>query len=380
MPFNPIPIAQVQLGEREIRAVERVLKSGHLRAGPITADFEDRFASAVGSRYAIAVSSGTAALHLACLALLQPGEEVIVPDFTFVATAAMVAAVGAQPVFADVDRQTCNLTPTECERRITARTRAILPVHLFGRPADIAGLTRLAKRHNLKIIWDAAQAHGGLFHGRDVGSFPDVVCYSFYPTKNMTTGEGGMLTTSDAELAGQLRLLRSHGEQGRYLHLRLGFNLRLTDMAAAIGRVQLRKLPAAVRRRQRNAAFLIRHLAGIPGIELPYAAKGVEHSYSLFTLRLDPVRLGISREAFQKALAQRNIETAIHYPRPLHQQPLFAGHGTDHDFPVSTQLAQTVLSLPVHPALTQDDLRRIAQEVGNVTATSASGRMQIPTG
>jgi perosamine synthetase len=332
----------------------------------LVAEFEARFAQAVGARFAVAVSSGTAALDLAYRALLEPGDEVIVPDFTFVATASMVVAAGAKPVFADVDPDTFTLDPADVERRITSRTRALAPVHLYGQPADIAPLARLARRHHLRIIWDAAQAHGARFQQRDVGSFADVVCYSFYPTKNMTTGEGGMLTTSDERLAKELRLLRSHGEEGRYLHVRLGFNLRMTDMAAALGLAQLAKLPAALERRRKNAAILTRGLAGIPGIKTPSVRAGCEHAFSLYTVQLNPKVLGMTRDEFQKAMADRGVETAVHYPRPLHRQPIFRRHGTDRDYPVSSRLAETVVSLPVHPGLSLRDVRRIVRVVREV--------------
>jgi len=349
------------LDQAELRAVLQVLKSGRLRAGRVTEGFERRFAEAAGARFAIAVSSGTAALYLACRALLRPGDEVIVPDFTFVATAAMVAAAGAKPVLADVDPQTFTLDPADVERRITPRTRAVVPVHLYGHPADIPAFVRLQRRHRFHLIWDAAQAHGAEFKGRNIGSFPEVVCYSFYPSKNMTTGEGGMLTTSDKSLARELRLLRSHGEARRYHHIRLGYNFRLTDFAAALGCEQLKRLARRVQQRRRNAAFLLRGLAGLPGILLPSTAPGARHAYNLFTLRLDARRLGMTREAFQKALAQRGIETAVHYPCPLHRQPIFRGLGADRDFPVSTALARTVVSLPVHPGLSRHDLDYIVR-------------------
>ncbi len=361
-------MTQVRLGRRELRAVQQVLQSGRLRAGPILEDFEARFARAVGARFAVGVSSGTAALYLAYRALLEPGDEVIVPDFTFIATAAMVVAAGAKPVFADVDPITFTLDPADVARRMTRRTRALAPVHLFGQAADVSQLLGLARRNHLRVIWDAAQAHGAKFRGRDVGSFPDVVCYSFYPSKNLTTGEGGMLTTSDPALAREFRLLRSHGEESRYSHVRIGFNFRLTDMAAALGREQLAKLPAAVLRRRRNASFLTRGLAGLPGIQTPRVAQGVRHAFNLFTISLDPKILVIPRDEFQRQLAQRGIETAVHYPRPLHRQPVFRGYGTDRDFPVSARLADTVLSLPVHPGLSERDLRRIVRAVREVAS------------
>lgn len=360
----------MRLDAREIRAVTKVLRSGRLRAGRVVEDFEARFARSVGARYAIAVNSGTAALQLAYQEFLQPGDEVIVPDFTFVATASMALAAGARPVLADVDPGTCALDPASVEKKITRRTRAIAPVHLYGSPADVGRLVRLARKHRLRIIWDAAQAHGAVSNGRDVGSLPDVVCFSFYPTKNLTTGEGGMLTTSNKALADSLRLARSHGESGHYLHTRLGYNFRMTDIAAAIGIEQLRKLPTFLRARRRNAAKLSRGLAGIPGLELPMRPRGVQPALNLYTVRVNPALLGLSRDALQKALAARGVETSVHYPRALHQQPMFRHLGSDREFPVSTRLAKTVLSLPVHPALSDRDLSRIIRSIRSAAKSS----------
>ena len=370
--IRTIPIAQVSLDRREVRAVEQVLKSGNLRAGRITEDFEAAFAATVGTRHAIAVSSGTAALFLACRALLKPGDEVIVPDFTFIATASMVAAVGAKPVFADVHRATFTLDPAEVERRITSKTRALIPVHLYGQPADITGLARLARRHKLRVIWDAAQSHGARFRGRDVGAFPDVVCYSFYPTKNMTTGEGGMITTSNRALAAELRLLRSHGEASRYRHVRIGFNFRTTDIASAIGRVQLDRLPKAIRARQQNARILTEGLSGVPGLQTPEQIPYAEHAFNLFTVCVDARRAGMSRDQLAKALQLRGVQSAVHYPLPLHRQPVFRGYGLDPEFPVSTRLAKTVLSLPVHPGVKQEELRYIVQSVRKILKTGSN--------
>lgn len=364
--IQEIPIAQVSLDRREIKAVEQVLKSGNLRAGRVTEDFENSFAAATGARHAIAVTSGTAALFLACRALLRPGDEAIVPDFTFIATAAMVAAVGAKPVFADVDPVNFTLDPADVERRITPNTKALLPVHLYGQPAHITALARLARRHHLRVIWDAAQAHGAQFRGKDVGSFADAVCYSFYPTKNMTTGEGGMITTSNAPLAKDLRLLRSHGDVSRYRHVKLGYNFRTTDIASAIGRIQLARLPKAIRARQRNARILTKGLSGIPGLTTPQVTPETSHAFCLYTVCLDPKRAGISRDKFAAALKERGVQSAVHYPIPLHRQPVFQGSGRDGDFPVSTRLSKTVLSLPVHPGVTSEQAHYVVRSVREI--------------
>lgn len=278
----------------------------------------------------------------------------------------MVAAVGAKPVFADVNPDTFTLNSAEVERLVTPKTRALIPVHLYGQPADVSGLARLARAHKLKIIWDAAQAHGAQFNGRDVGSYPDVVCYSFYPTKNMTTGEGGMITTSNSSLAAELRLLRSHGESGRYRHIRLGFNFRTTDIASAIGLHQLARLPKAVRARQRNARILAEGLTGIPGLQTPQFIPGTSNAFSSFTICVDARRAGISRDELAKALLLRGVQPAVHYPLPLHSQPVFRGYGRNRGFPVSTRLAKTVLSLPVHPGVTEEDLRYILRSVREI--------------
>lgn len=366
--IRTVPIASVHLGKEEIRAVTKVLKSGRLRAGALTQEFEKQFARATGARFAIAVNSGTAALHLTYLALLKPGDEVIVPDFTFVATASMVVAAGARPVFADVNADTFTLDPKAIASRITVRTRAIAPVHLYGHPAAIAPIRAIARKHRLRIIWDAAQAHGARYAGQDVGSFRDAVCYSFYPTKNMTTGEGGMITTQDAELDRELRLLRSQGDKSRYEHVRIGFNYRLTDLAAAIGLAQLARLPQAIRWRRENARFLARRLAGVRGIILPRPLRGFYHSYNLFTLRLRPDVLGMTRADFQRHLLERGVESSVHYPLPLHRQPVFKGYGEDTDFPESCRLAETVVSIPAHPDLSAGDLERVVKAVRQVAA------------
>ena len=219
---------------------------------------------------------------------------------------------------------------------------------------------------------DAAQSHGARFRGRDVGAFPDVVCYSFYPTKNMTTGEGGMITTSNRALAAELRLLRSHGEASRYRHVRIGFNFRTTDIASAIGRVQLDRLPKAIRARQQNARILTEGLSGVPGLQTPEQIPHAEHAFSLFTVCVDARRAGMSRDQLAKALQLRGVQSAVHYPLPLHRQPVFRGYGLDPEFPVSTRLAKTVLSLPVHPGVKQEELRYIVQSVRKILKTGSN--------
>ena len=357
---------RVRLDAREITAVVRVLKSGNLREGSVTAQFEKRFALATGARFAVAVNSGTAALFLAFRTLIRPGDEVIVPDFTFASTASMVIAAGARPVLADVDPKTFTLDPRDVERHITRRTRAIVPVHLYGCPADVDALSSIARKHRLRIVWDAAQAHGARFRGKDVGCLPDIACYSFYPSKNMTTGEGGMLATNNSQWARELRLLRSHGEESRYRHVRVGYNFRLTDIASAIGIHQLEKLAVSVRKRRMNARRLSLGLQGVPGIEIPQIPAGAEHAFCLYTIVLNQNDWNITRDEFQRSMTRLGIDTAVHYPLSLHRQPIFKGYGSDRDLPVSARLAKSVISLPVHPDLSNDDIDRIVASVRNL--------------
>lgn len=357
-----IPIAQVTLDGGEIEAAVEVLRSGNIRQGPLCREFEQRFAALVGARQAVAVSSGTAALHLAWLAILEPGDEVLVPAFTFIATASSVVLAGGRPAFCDVDPNSATLDVEDARRRITPKTVAIAPVHLYGGACDVAGIQALAAEHGLRIVWDAAQAHGTRVDGQDVGGLDDLVCYSFYPTKNMTTGEGGIITTNDDALAERLRLLRSHGQAAKYYHTLIGLNYRLTDVQAAIGLVQLDRLAGWLKDRRANARQLDAGLRGIPGIIPPAVRPGVEHSYHQYTIQVDPDS-GISRDELQVRLKDLGIETGVHYPRPLHKQPVFVDEYGELSLPVSERLAETVLSLPIHPGVDEAGIERISQSV-----------------
>jgi len=361
-----IPVAGVDIRPEDIDAVAAVLRTGSLRQGAITAEFERTFADRVGAAHAVAVSSGTAALHLAYMALFSPGDEVIVPSFTFVATASMLVAVGAVPVFADVDPRTFTLSLADVERRITPRTRGIAGVHLFGNACDIEGLAEIATRHGLTLVWDAAQALGTEYRGREVGSYPAAACYSFYPTKNITTGEGGMVVTDDASVAEILRLSRSQGAAGKYVHTRLGFNYRLTDMAAALGLRQLRRLDEYLARRRENAMMLTAGLADAPGITVPESTSHAMHTYNQYSILVGLGGAGISRDRLAAELAARGVQTAVHYPRPLHRQPMFEGNWTGLE--VSEQLSQHILALPVHPGVTPEQSERVAATIADIAA------------
>lgn len=363
-----VPAMRVALDEHEIEAVADVLRSGALREGPLCRTFEERFADHVGAGFAVSASSGTAALHLAYEALLNPDDEVLVPAFTFIATASMVVKSGARPVFCDVDPAMLTIDVDDARRRITPKTTAIAPVHLFGNPCDVDAVRALADEHGLKIVWDAAQAHGARYGGTDIGAFDDVVCYSFYPSKNMTTAEGGMITTNDAALAERMRLLRAHGASGKYLHTVVGYNYRLTDVMAALGLRQLESLPSWIKERRANAETLAARLRGTSGVTLPVEQPGGESSYNLYTIVVDPGVTGIDRDAFVASLQAAGIGATVHYPRPLHRQPALEAFAPSSPLPVSERLSEQVLSLPVYPGLTADEIAYVGDTVATVAA------------
>ena len=353
-----IRIAQPDIGEDERQAVLAVLASGQLASGPVVRQLEETFAREVSqTREAVAVSNGTAALHIALLAHdIGPGDEVITTPFTFQATANMVLATGARPVFVDV-AEDGNIDPALVEAAISPRSRALLPVHLYGRVCDMAQIVEIARRHNLTLIEDAAQAHGAELDGQRAGSF-GTGCFSFYATKNMTSGEGGMVTTDDAALAARLRRLRSHGESERYKSVELGYNYRMTDISAAIALAQLKRLKAFTQQRRENATYLSAHLRGVVCPPAPDQASA--HVWHQFTVRV----AGGRREELIAWLRQRGIESAVHYPRILPSHPLYRDLGYEQaSFPVAQRLADEVLSLPVHHLLSRADLDAVVDAV-----------------
>ncbi len=353
-----IPVARPLVGEEEIAAVTDVMRSGMLAQGSVVTEFESRFAEYCDASHAIGVNSGTAALHAALLAAgVGPGDSVVVPAFTFFATASSVSMCGATPLFADVDPQTFNIDPDSVRDLIRPDTRAVIGVHLFGQPFDVGAVRALCNDHDLVLIEDAAQAHGAEYHGKRAGSLADLACFSFYPTKNMTTGEGGMVTTDDDHLAGRVRLLINHGQSQKYLHSAVGYNYRMTNIAAAIGLVQLGRVEEFNERRIHNARYLDRHLAGT-GLVTPYVAPDVRHVYHQYVTRL-PAGYALSRDAFMSALAERGIGTAVHYPIPVNRQPVYESAGERASCPVSDDLAASVVSLPVHPSVTDEELAYI---------------------
>ena len=357
-----IPIARPLIGEDEVAAVARVMRSGMLAQGSVVTEFESHFAEYCGVEHAIGVNSGTAALHAALLAAgVGPGDSVIVPAFTFFATASAVSMCGATPLFADVDPRTFNIDPDSVEALIRPDTRAVIGVHLFGQPFDVGAVRDLCDDRGLILIEDAAQAHGAEYREKRAGSLADLGCFSFYPTKNMTTGEGGMVTTDDDALAERLRLLINHGQSRKYLHSAIGYNYRMTNMGAAIGLVQLDRLEGFNERRIHNARYLDRHLPGT-GLVTPYVAPGVRHVYHQYVVRL-PAGYPLTRDAFMSALADRGIGTAVHYPIPVNRQPVYQNASGDASCPVSDDLAASVVSLPVHPSVTDEELAYICDAV-----------------
>jgi len=352
-----ISIAKPLIGEEEKKAVSEVLDSGMIACGPKTEEFEKKFAEFVGTKYAIATTSGTTALHLGLLSLgIGKGDEVIVPSFSFIATANSVLFCDATPVFCDVDPKTFNIDVNKIEEFISEGARAIMPVHLYGQPADMKSIQEISEKHNLKIIGDAAQAHGASYDGNMIGSFGDLECFSFYPTKNMTTGEGGMVTTNNDELAERAYSIRNHGRQKTkwgYEHGRIGYNYRMTDIAAAIGIEQLKKLPSFLKKRRENAKFYGKNLENV---ETPYVLDDAKHAYHQYTIKCK------NRDKLLEELKKNEIGFGIYYPKPLHKYPHLEKFGHN-DLKVSERLVNEVVSLPVHPALTKEELEKVVDVI-----------------
>ncbi|MFJ4107268.1 DegT/DnrJ/EryC1/StrS family aminotransferase [Oerskovia enterophila] len=360
-----IPAAKPIIGDDERAAVDRVLRSGMIAQGPEVATFEKEFGDVlVGGRTCVAVNSGTSGLHLGLLAAgIGPGDEVIVPSFTFAATANSVALTGATPVFADIDPDYFCLSPDAVRAAVTERTKAIMPVHLYGHPADMVAIDAIAREHDLLVFEDAAQAHGASLGGVPVGRFGTFGMFSLYPTKNMTSGEGGMVACDSDEIARNVRLLRNQGMEKQYANEVVGFNARMTDVHAAIGRVQLTKVGAWTADRQRHAAFLDAHLEGVV---VPAVAADAVHVYHQYTIRVEE-----GRDRIVTALREEHgIGSGVYYPIPNHRLDSLKHFAPDLDLPETERAARQVISLPVHPSLTTDDLERI---VAGVNATVKAG-------
>ena len=353
-----IPIAKPLLGREEEEAVRKVLQSGMLVQAKQVKSFEDAFADYIGVEHAVAVTNGTIALDLALKALrVGPDDEVIVPAFSFIATANCVLFQGAKPVFADIDQRTFNIDPSDVNEKITARTRAIIPVHMFGQPARMDPLKEIAHDHKLFLIEDAAQSHGAEYNGHKTGSLGDVGCFSFYATKNMTTGEGGLLTTSNRDLAQKVGLLRDHGQTEKYRHTILGYNYRMTELSAAIGLVQLTKLDELNETRIKNATMLNAGIAKIRGLTTPYVEKSSRHVFYQYVVRVED-DYPLERNKLADHLKERGIGTAVHYPMPIYKQPAYRTLGYDKTTcPVTEESCRRVLSLPIHPSVSEKDIQ-----------------------
>jgi len=358
-----IPISRPSIGNEEVKAVADVLKSGTIAQGPKVREFESLFAKFIGAENAVAVNSGTAALHCALYAAgIKPGDEVITTPFSFVATANSILMQGAKPVFADIEEGSCNINVKNIEEKITKKTKAVIAVDLYGHPYDYEGMKKIAERHSLQIIEDACQAIGAECNGRKCGTLGDIGTFSFYATKNITTAEGGMLTTGSDEFAELARRFRHHGqsEKTRYEYFDLGFNYRMTDINAAIGVEQLKKIEGWNRKRAENAAYLSKRLGKIKGIKVPVVKEGCIHAFHQYTIKVEE-GFKLKREQLIEHLGRKGIGTGIYYPKPLHLFSHLRGFGySQGDFPVAEKISQQVLSLPVHPGLSKDDLGHIA--------------------
>jgi dTDP-4-amino-4,6-dideoxygalactose transaminase len=363
--YSPVPQLDLAaqyaaIGDELRAAVERVLASQQFILGTEGAALEEEVAQLCGVAHGIGTGSGTDALVLALRSCgVQAGDEVILPPFTFVATGSAVSALGATPVFADIHPNTYNIDPAQLERRITPRTRAILVVHLYGLSADMDPILQLARKRNLPVVEDSAQAIGAAYKGRRAGALGDVACFSFYPTKNLgACGDAGMIVTDSAERAARLRRLRNHGQTEKYVSSEPGWNGRLDEIQAAILRVKLRHLSKWQRERQAHAAEYTRHFSQIPGIMPPLVPEGYEHVFHQYTIRVE------DRDKLQQLLAEKKIGSAVYYPMPLHLQPLYVSLGFKlGDFPHAERAAEEVLSLPMYPELRAAQLARVAETV-----------------
>jgi dTDP-4-amino-4,6-dideoxygalactose transaminase len=362
-----IPINLPKVGEEEIQAVVKVMRSGYLTnslgAGPEVTKFENSFAKFAGAKHAVAVNTGTAALHAAIAAAgVKAGDEVILPSFTFVATAEAVVLAGGRPVFADIDAETYNLAPSEVEKKITKKTKAVVPVDLYGLSADMEPIREIADKQGLSVVEDAAQAHGLSYKGRAAGAFADAACWSLYASKNMTTGEGGVVTTNDEGVAELLRMVRTHGEKAKYASEILGCNYRMSEIQAAIGSVQLEKLPAFLAKRTQNAQMLTEILSKSDKLCLPAEPENGKHSWYLYTARLYK-GTEAQRNQLLEQLHQKGIGAEAYYVNPVHLMPYYLNNFGAVKLEETEKAAKQVFSLPIHPGVTPEQVEFIGETV-----------------
>ena len=364
--IRKIPIAKPNIGNEEIEAVKEVLESGMLVQGKKTKLFEEKFAEYIGVKNAVAVSNGTTALDVALKALdVGSGDEVITSAFSFIASGNCILFQNAKPVFADIDPKTFNIDPADVAEKITKKTKAIIPVHIFGQPAKMDALKEIAEDNKIDLVEDSAQAHGAEYKGQKAGSMGTLGCFSFYATKNMITGEGGMVTTNDEKLADKMRLIRSHGEIKKYTHSILGYNYRMTDLYATIGLVQLTKLDKFNEKRRENAKLLSKGVQSIKGLTAPYVDKDVKHVFHQYVVRTQD-EFSMNRNELSTCLAGKGVGSAVHYPIPIYRQPLYMelGYGKQ-NCPNTEDTCKRVLSLPVHPLVNKEDIDYILAALEN---------------
>ncbi|HPR62833.1 MAG TPA: DegT/DnrJ/EryC1/StrS family aminotransferase [Thermoanaerobaculia bacterium] len=356
-----IPLYDIRLEPASIEQAMEVLKSGNLKQGPWTDRFETAFSERFKVNHALAVSSGTSALHLAIMALFEPGDEILVPSFTFFASASAVALAGCVPVFCDVREDTFTLDIQSAASQMTDRTRGLILVHLFGHPAPVKEVEDFARNHGLKVIHDLAQAHGVRYAGEEVAAMGDAACFSFYPTKNILVGEGGMVTTRHAEVANKIGLLRNHGMDRPYHHVCLGYNYRMTDVEAAIGLGQLAAFDGQIPARRKHDRLLREAIMEDEGVAWQVSPPEGEPVPNLLTGRL----LHGSRDTVILRLREAGIGCGVYYPSPLHQQEAFAPFVRNIELPVTENLCTRVFSLPVHPNLSTEEIQSIIQATRN---------------
>jgi len=360
-----IPIAKPHIKDEEINAVINVLKSGILIQGPKVREFEERFGEYIGTEYGIATNSGTSALHTALLASgIGTGDEVITTPFSFIASSNSILYTGAKPVFADINEHDFNINPEMIEEKITHKTKAVLIVHLYGQSCDMGKIMQIAEKHNLILLEDSCQAHGAEYYNKKVGSF-GTGCFSFYPTKNMITGEGGMITTNDRKVADKARMIRDHGSNKQYYHEIIGYNYRMTDIAAAIGLEQLKKLDKLNQKRIENADYLTEKLNHIKGIITPKTLPNRKHIFHQYTIRVTR-DFSLSRDDFVEKLGENEIGVRVYYPLPIHKQELYKNLGYNDNLPVAEKIVNEVVSLPVHPGIEKHDIDKIAETINSV--------------
>jgi perosamine synthetase len=356
-----INIASPTIGREEIRAVVKVLKSGSIVKGAQVSEFESLFAKYIGTRRAVSCSSGTAALRIGIEALgIGEGDEVITTPFTFIATSNSIIYNRAKPVFADIDERTFNIDPVKIKSCITKKTKAVLPVHLYGQPCNMDEISEICERHDLLLIEDCAQSHGAEFGKKKAGTFGDLSAFSFYATKNMTTGEGGMILTDNDAVAAKAEVIINQGQMGKYEHVMIGYNERMTNIEAAIGMEQLKKLPWMTQKRIGNARMLTKGLSGIDWLQVPYVDRRAKPVWHQYTVKVS----GGFRDDFMEYLNKNGVGARVYYPKPAYLQPAYEKFGFREGLcPVAESAAKQVISLPVHSMLRKDDIRQIIETV-----------------